>query len=100
VAICVPRLLWNLGARLELQIQLVSMSLQSVKRARKPKRFRQKLHPHPEARSMKDSNQSYADVVVTPAAEALQSTPEPGLTRLIGAYNEKLFLAEHRMEKG
>jgi quercetin dioxygenase-like cupin family protein len=49
---------------------------------------------------MKDSRQSVPDVVVTPAIEALQSTPEPGLTRLIGAYNEKLLLAEHRMEKG
>ena len=26
--------------------------------------------------------------------------PEPGLTRIVGAHNEKLFLAEHRMEKG
>ena len=28
------------------------------------------------------------------------STPEPGLTRRIGAYNDKLFLAEHRMAQG
>jgi quercetin dioxygenase-like cupin family protein len=49
---------------------------------------------------MKDSRQSFPDVVITPATQALQSAPEPGLTRLIGAYNEKLFLAEHRMEKG
>jgi quercetin dioxygenase-like cupin family protein len=49
---------------------------------------------------MKDSRQSYPDVVVTPGGEARRSAPEPGLTRLIGAYNEKLFLAEHRMEKG
>jgi quercetin dioxygenase-like cupin family protein len=34
------------------------------------------------------------------AEEATKSHPEPGLTRLVGAYNEKLFLAEHRMEKG
>jgi quercetin dioxygenase-like cupin family protein len=26
--------------------------------------------------------------------------PEPGLLRIVGAHNEKLFLAEHRMEKG
>jgi quercetin dioxygenase-like cupin family protein len=40
------------------------------------------------------------DCVVVKAAEARQSNPEPGLTRLVGAFNEKLFLAEHRMEKG
>ena len=40
------------------------------------------------------------DVVVVTAAEARRSTPEPGLTRLVGAWNEKLFLAEHHMEKG
>ena len=40
------------------------------------------------------------DWVVVKAAETAQSNPEPGLTRLVGAYNEKLFLAEHRMEKG
>jgi quercetin dioxygenase-like cupin family protein len=40
------------------------------------------------------------EVVVVTTAEAKRSAPEPGLTRLVGAYNEKLFLAEHRMEKG
>jgi len=49
---------------------------------------------------MKASRQSFPDVVVTLANEVQQSTPEPGLTRLVGAYNEKLFLAEHRMEQG
>ena len=49
---------------------------------------------------MKDARQTFPDVVVTPAHEARQSAPEPGLTRVIGAYNEKLFLVEHRMEKG
>ena len=42
----------------------------------------------------------FPDVVVVPAAEAKQSTPEPGLMRRVGSYNDKLFLAEHRMEKG
>lgn len=28
------------------------------------------------------------------------SHPEPGLTRRVGAYNDKLFVAEHRMAKG
>lgn len=40
------------------------------------------------------------EVVVVTGAEAKKSSPEPGLTRLVGAYNDKLFLAEHRMEKG
>jgi quercetin dioxygenase-like cupin family protein len=40
------------------------------------------------------------EVVVVTSNETKQSAPEPGLTRLVGAYNDKLFLAEHRMEKG
>jgi quercetin dioxygenase-like cupin family protein len=40
------------------------------------------------------------DVIVVTNAEAKRSSPELGLIRLIGAYNEKLFLAEHYMEKG
>jgi quercetin dioxygenase-like cupin family protein len=40
------------------------------------------------------------EVVVVTSAEAKRSAPEPGLTRLVGAYNEKLFLAEHHMKKG
>jgi quercetin dioxygenase-like cupin family protein len=39
-------------------------------------------------------------LVVVTAADARPSLPEPGLTRTVGAYNDKLFLAEHRMEKG
>jgi quercetin dioxygenase-like cupin family protein len=41
-----------------------------------------------------------SDVVVVTSSQTAQSAPEPGLTRLVGAYNDKLFLAEHRMEKG
>jgi quercetin dioxygenase-like cupin family protein len=33
-------------------------------------------------------------------SEITPTTPEPGLIRRVGAYNEKLFLAEHRMAKG
>jgi len=40
------------------------------------------------------------DVVFVAGAGIAPSSPEPGLTRLVGAYNEKLFLAEHRLEKG
>jgi quercetin dioxygenase-like cupin family protein len=49
---------------------------------------------------MKGTRQPFPEIVVTLAKEVRQSTPEPGLTRLVGAYNETLFLAEHRMEKG
>ena len=41
-----------------------------------------------------------ADVMVVTTTEAKKSAPEAGLTRLVGAYNDKLFLAEHYMEKG
>ena len=41
-----------------------------------------------------------SDVVLVTKAQAARSHPEPGLTRLVGAYNGKMFLAEHRMEKG
>ena len=40
------------------------------------------------------------ELVLVTSSETRQSAPEPGLTRLVGAYNDKLFLAEHRMEKG
>ncbi len=42
----------------------------------------------------------FPDLVLTPNNEMRHSSPEPGLTRLIGAYNEKLFLAEHHMQAG
>jgi quercetin dioxygenase-like cupin family protein len=38
--------------------------------------------------------------MVVTSEQIAQSHPEPGLTRRVGAYNEKLFLAEHRMKKG
>ena len=40
------------------------------------------------------------DVVDVTAPEAAESHPEPGLTRRVGAHNEKLLLAEHRMDAG
>ena len=40
------------------------------------------------------------DVVLTRARQGRSSHPEAGLERLVGAYNDKLFLAEHRMERG
>src|ERR1700757_237184 len=41
-----------------------------------------------------------ADLVVVSSKETKQSSPESGLSRFVGAFNEKLFLAEHYMEKG
>src|SRR4029077_2017419 len=43
---------------------------------------------------------SDADILVVKRAETTQSSPEQGLKRFVGAFNEKLFLAEHRMKKG
>ena len=40
------------------------------------------------------------DVVVVKHRDGKASEPEPGLTRRVLAYNEKLFLAEHEMVKG
>lgn len=42
----------------------------------------------------------FPDLVVIKSGEARESTPEPGLTRKVLAYNDKLFLVEHRMQKG
>jgi len=39
-------------------------------------------------------------LVVVKRSETKQSSPEAGLRRFVGAFNDKLFLAEHRMEKG
>lgn len=40
------------------------------------------------------------DVVEVAGSDAKTSHPESGLTRRVGAYNDRLFLAEHRMENG
>lgn len=37
---------------------------------------------------------------VVHGADVIPSTPEPGLTRRVGAFNDKLCLVEHRMKKG
>ena len=49
---------------------------------------------------MKKEEIRFEDVVVVSKESIRPSNPEPGLTRRVGAYNDKLFLAEHRMEKG
>jgi len=42
----------------------------------------------------------FPDLVVVNHDAAQESKPEPGLTRKVMAYNDKLFLAEHQMSKG
>ncbi len=49
---------------------------------------------------METQSKTYPDLVVTPSNHAKESHPEPGLTRRVLAYNDKLFLAEHQMVKG
>ncbi len=46
------------------------------------------------------AERSFPDFIVVTNDAARASTPEPGLQRKVLAYNEKLFLAEHRMTKG
>ncbi len=43
---------------------------------------------------------AFPDLVVVKADAASESRPEAGLTRAVMAYNDKLFLAEHKMVKG
>jgi quercetin dioxygenase-like cupin family protein len=43
---------------------------------------------------------AFPDLVVVKADAAAESQPEVGLTRNVMAYNDKLFLAEHKMVKG
>ena len=42
----------------------------------------------------------FPDLIVVNHDAAQESKPEPGLTRKVMAYNDKLFLAEHQMSKG
>jgi quercetin dioxygenase-like cupin family protein len=42
----------------------------------------------------------FPDLVVAAHLDAKSSSPEPGLTRRVLSYNDKLFIAEHKMEKG
>jgi len=49
---------------------------------------------------MAPDTEPYPDLVVVKRAQAKESKPEPGLTRRVMAYNDKLFLAEHQMARG
>jgi quercetin dioxygenase-like cupin family protein len=49
---------------------------------------------------MTKSQTAFPDLIVAAHSEGPVSNPEPGLTRRVLAYNDKLFLAEHEMKKG
>jgi quercetin dioxygenase-like cupin family protein len=49
---------------------------------------------------MSPTKQIFPDYSVVKSTDMATHSPEPGLVRRVGAYNEKLFLAEHRMQKG
>jgi quercetin dioxygenase-like cupin family protein len=49
---------------------------------------------------MDAKQQTFADVVVVRQGDICPTSPEPGLTRRVGAYNQNIFLAEHRMQRG
>jgi quercetin dioxygenase-like cupin family protein len=49
---------------------------------------------------MSSQAKTFPDLVVVKCEAALESKPEPGLTRKVMAYNDKLFLAEHQMVRG
>ena len=49
---------------------------------------------------MNEKNLACADFCLVSSTSGVTSSPEPGLVRRIGAFNDKLLLAEHRMEKG
>lgn len=49
---------------------------------------------------MSSETKTYPDLVFVPYSTASITSPEPGMTRRVMAYNEKLFLAEHCMVKG
>ncbi len=49
---------------------------------------------------MATQERSIPNFVVVESAAGKESVPEPGLKRKILAFNEKLSLVEHRMEKG
>ena len=49
---------------------------------------------------METRKEPFPDLVVVASKDAQESEPEPGLKRRVLAYNDKLFVAEHRMKKG
>jgi quercetin dioxygenase-like cupin family protein len=50
--------------------------------------------------SMSTAKQTFPDFSVVRSTDVAVHSPEPGLLRRVGAYNDKLFLVEHQMQKG
>jgi quercetin dioxygenase-like cupin family protein len=49
---------------------------------------------------MNEKSLTHQDFCFVRSTAAATCSPEGGLIRRVGAYNDKLLLAEHRMEKG
>lgn len=49
---------------------------------------------------MSDKNLASVDFCFVRSTDGTITSPERGLIRRVGAWNDKLLLAEHRMEKG
>lgn len=49
---------------------------------------------------MNEKSLTHQDFCLVRHTAAATSSPEDGLIRRVGAYNDKLLLVEHRMEKG
>jgi quercetin dioxygenase-like cupin family protein len=49
---------------------------------------------------MDEERMAMENLCLVRSAAAVTTAPENGLLRRVGAYNDKLLLAEHRMEKG
>jgi quercetin dioxygenase-like cupin family protein len=49
---------------------------------------------------MELQTQRFPDLIVVAREAARESEPEPGLTRKVLAFNDKLFLVEHQMVEG
>jgi quercetin dioxygenase-like cupin family protein len=49
---------------------------------------------------MSTAKHTFPDFSVARSTDAAVHSPEPGLLRRVGAYNDKLFLAQHQMQKG
>jgi quercetin dioxygenase-like cupin family protein len=47
-----------------------------------------------------NATRAFPDYAYVRRAEVDATIPEPGLTRRLGAHNDKIFLIEHRMVKG
>ena len=49
---------------------------------------------------MPSTTATYSDVIISRSPDARVTSPEAKLERKVLAYNDKLFLAEHRLAKG